>query len=108
MTHRSSTRTTELLLQAIGIGLGNTGLVGVEHADDTAQSEEGYDEGPDLEETFASRDVGILFGTEDTENFVLLVNGLAEVSSLLLVPPIAVGVSEGALNTGRVLVVVVL
>lgn len=52
--------------------------------------------------------MGVLFGTEDTENFILLVNRLSEVALFLLIPPATVGVSEGTLDTGRVLVVVVL
>lgn len=61
-----------------------------------------------MEEASASGNVGVLFGTEDTENFILLVNRLSEVALFLLIPPATVGVSEGTLDTGRVLVVVVL
>lgn len=61
-----------------------------------------------MEEALARGDVGILLGTKDAENFVVFVDGLAEVPLLLLIPPAAVGVSECSLHTGRVAVATVL
>ena len=41
-------------------------------------------------------------GGEHAEDIVVLVDGLAEVPPLLLVPPVGVGVPELPLNPGRV------
>ena len=106
--YRYCIRTTQLLLQSISIGLGNTGLVGIIEADNSAQAQESRNENTEVEETLAGGDVGILLRAEDTENFVLFVDGLAEVALLLLVPPTTIGVSERALHTRRVLVAIVL
>jgi len=107
-SYRSCIGTTQLLLQTIGVGLGNAGLVGVVEADNAAHTQESGDEHAEVEETLASADVGILLRTENTENLVLLVDGLAKVSLLLLIPPAAVRVSESALRARRVLVTTIL
>lgn len=107
-SYRSCIRTTQLLLQTIAVGLGNAGLVGVVEADNAAHTEESGDEHAEVQEALASTDVGILLRTENTENFVLLVDRLAKVSLLLLIPPAAVRVSESALHAGRVLVTTIL
>ena len=52
--------------------------------------------------------MGVFLRTENTENFVLLMNGFPKVPSLLLVPPASVGISELTLLTGRVLVAAIL
>lgn len=106
--YRKSTGTTQLLLQSINIGLGDTGLVRVVKADNAAQAQEGRDEHSQVEEAFAGGDVGVLLGTEDTENLIVLVDGLAKVALLLLVPPAAIGVSVLTLHGGRVLVTAIL
>lgn len=41
--------------------------------------------------------MGVLVGGEDAEDVVVLVDELAEVAALLLVPPVGVGVAELAL-----------
>lgn len=61
-----------------------------------------------MEKALARSDVGILFWAEDTEDLVLFVNRLAEVTLLLLVPPATVRISELALYAGRVLVAAIL
>lgn len=106
--YRHSIGTTQLLFQTINVGLGHTGLVGVVKADNTAQAQEGHNEHSEVEEALAGADVVVLLGTEDTENLVILVDRLAEVTLLLLVPPAAVGISELTLHAGRVLVVAIL
>ena len=108
MTYGHGIGTAQLLLQSTGVGLGNTRLVGVAVAHNATDTQEGSDEDAEVEEALASTDVGILLGGEDTENFVLLVNRLAKVSLLLLVPPSAVGVSELSLHARRVAVATVL
>lgn len=107
-TYRQSVGASQFLLQAIDVGLGNTGLVGVVEADDTNETEERSNEASEVEEALAGGDVGVLLGTEHTEDFVILVHRLAKVALLLRIPPAAVGVSVGALLPGRVGVVVVL
>lgn len=106
--YRHSIGTTQLLLQAIDVGLRNTGLVGVVKADNTANAQEGRDEHSQVEEALAGADVGVLLGTEDTENFIVLVDRLAKVALLLLVPPAAVGISVLTLHAGGVLVTAIL
>lgn len=108
IAYRQRIRTSQLLLQTIRISLGNARLVGVVEADNAAKAQEGSDEHSQMEETFAGGDVGILFRAEDTENLVVLVNWLAKVALLLLIPPAAIWVSELALHLGRVLVAAIL
>lgn len=52
--------------------------------------------------------MGVLLRTEDTQDIIVLMDRLAKVPPLLLVPPAFVGVSELALLTGRVRVVAIL
>lgn len=52
--------------------------------------------------------MGVLLGAEDTENLIVLVDGLAKVALLLLVPPAAVGISVLTLHGGGVLVTAIL
>jgi len=99
---------SELLLQTISIGLRNAGLVRVVEADNAAKAQEGNDKCSQLEEALTGGDVGILLGTEDTENLVLIVDWLAEVSPLLQIPPAAVGISEATLHARRVLIAAIL
>jgi hypothetical protein len=61
-----------------------------------------------VEETLARSDMGVLLRTEDTQDIIVLMDQLAKVPPLLLVPPAFVGVSELALLTGRVRVVAIL
>jgi len=107
-SYRRRIRSTQLLLQTINISLGDAGLVGVVEANNATHAEEGRNEDTEVEETLAGRDVGVLLGTEDTKNFILLVDGLAKVSLLLRIPPAAVGVSESTLHAGRILVATIL
>jgi hypothetical protein len=97
-THRNSTRTTKLPVKTTGEGSWDTGLVRVELADNTHQDEDGSDKGTEEEGTVAGLEVGVGLGGEDSEGVVVLVDGLAEVATLLLVPPIAVRVAEGAFD----------
>lgn len=52
--------------------------------------------------------MGVLLGTEHTEDVVILVHRLAKVALLLRIPPATVWISVGTLQRGRVGVVVVL
>lgn len=52
--------------------------------------------------------MGVFLRTENTEDFVFLMNGFPKVPSLLLVPPASIGISELTLFTGRVLVAAIL
>lgn len=52
--------------------------------------------------------MGVLLGTEDVEDIVVLMKRFAKVPSLLLVPPLAVGISECPLHARGVGIVAVL
>lgn len=56
----------------------------------------------------AGCEVRVFFGGEHAVNVVVLVDGLAVVASFLLVPPVAIGVTELALQRGRVDVAAIL
>lgn len=101
-THGDSTGTAKFPIKTTGEGSGNGGLVGVVLADDTHQDEDGCDKGTEEEGTVAGLEVGVGFGGEETKSVVVLVDGLAEVATLLLVPPVTVRVAEGALDCWRV------
>ena len=101
-------RTSKLLLQAIREGSRNTRLVRIELGHNSAQTEDSCDEASDLEQTLARGDVSVFLRTEDTKDFVLLMNGFAKVPTFLLLPPAAIGISELTLHTGRILVVAIL
>ena len=107
-TYRQSIGTSQFLLQTIDVGLRNTRLVRVVETDNANQAKESSDEATEMEETLAGRDVGILLGTENSQDFVLFVDRFAEVSPLLLIPPTAVRVSVCTLHSGRVLVATIL
>lgn len=101
-------RASKFLLQSIGEGSRDRRLVGVVVAHDSAEAEEGCDKASEMEQCLARGGVGVFLWTENTKNFVFLVNRLTKVPSLLLIPPAAIRVSVLTLHTGRVLVVVVL
>lgn len=71
--------------------------VGVRQAHNTAQAEDDADEGAHEDEALLGGEVGVLVGGEDAEDVVILVDELAEVAALLLIPPVGVGVAELAL-----------
>lgn len=52
--------------------------------------------------------MGVCLSGEDTQDIIVLVDGLAVVAALLLVPPVGVRVTELALDRGRVGVLSVL
>lgn len=88
--------------------MGSRRLVGVEGARDSGQTKDGSNETSEMEQALARGDVGDFLRTEDTENFVLLMDGFAKISPFLLVPPATIGVSVLTLHPGRVLVVAIL
>ena len=101
-THGNSTGTAEFPIKTTGEGSGNCGLVGVVLTDNTHEDEDGCDKGTEEEGTVAGLEVGVGLGGEETKSIVVLVDGLAEVATLLLVPPVVVRVAEGALDCWRV------
>jgi hypothetical protein len=108
---------SESLLQAtMGECAGHGGLVRVKQVDDTAKAKHSRDKGTDLRSTLAGRSPGVHLGGQASKDIVILVNlrkrlgapsspemedrasyRLTEVAALLLVPPVAVRVSELAL-----------
>ena len=101
-THGHSTRAAELPIKTTRESSRDRCLVGVELTDSTHQDEDGSDKGTEEEGTVAGLEVGVGFGREETKSVVVLVDGLAKVATLLLVPPVAVRVAEGALDCWRV------
>jgi hypothetical protein len=63
-----------------------------------AQSAKSRDEAAHEDHTPAGGEVCVLLRGEDAEDVVVLVDGFAVVAALLLVPPVAVGVAELALD----------
>jgi hypothetical protein len=94
----------ESALELARVGL----LVGVGSLNNPANTQERENEGTELEGALGGRDPGVLVGGEHAQDVVVLVHGLAEVAALLLVPPVAVRVTELALDAGRVDVAAVL
>lgn len=83
-------------------------LVWVHHVHDTAQSEYRGHEGTEQNSAPTRLEVGVLLWGEHTQDIVILVDRLAVVASLLLVPPVAVRITELALHRGRVDIAAVL
>ena len=101
-THGNSTGAAKFPVKTTGEGSGNCGLVGVVLTDNTHEDEDGCDKGTEEEGTVAGLEVGVGLGGEETKSIVVLVDGLAEVATLLLVPPVIVRVAESALDCWRV------
>ena len=108
LTYRHSTRTSQLFLHPVWKSPRSSGLVWVGEAHKTAETQEGCYKATQVEESLAGSDVGVLLRTEDAQNIVILVDRLAKVPPLLLVPPLMGRVSELALLTGRVRVLAIL
>ena len=101
-TYRNSTGTAKFPIKTTREGSGNAGLVGIELTDNAHKDEDGCDKGTEEDGTVTGLEVGVWLGREDTKSVVVLVDGLAEVTTLLLVPPVAVRVAEGAFDCWRV------
>lgn len=97
-TYGDSAGAAEFPVKTAGECSGDGGLVRVVLADDTHQDKDGCDEGTEEDGTVTGLEVGVGFGREDTKSVVVFVDGLAEVATLLLVPPVTVRVAEGALD----------
>lgn len=52
--------------------------------------------------------MGVLLRAENAQDIIVFMNRLSKVTSLLLIPPLGIGVAELALDSGRVGVVSVL
>lgn len=107
-THPHSVWPPKFLLESIREGARDAGFIRVEEAHGAAKAQEGGDEAAKMEESLARRDVSVLLRTEDAQDIVILVDRLAKVAPLLLVPPFTVGVAECTLDARRVRVVAVL
>lgn len=78
------------------------------HIDDSADPQKNGDEGANHDQTRTSLGPCVVVRGEDSENIVILVDGLAKVSSLLGVPPVGIWISVLALDTGRINVAAIL
>ena len=92
-TYWNSQGASQFLLQSIRIRLRYTNLVWIIHPSNGHQPKHGGYKSPHQHSTPAWFEMRVLFGREDAEDIVVFVNGFAVVASLLLVPPIAVGVA---------------
>jgi len=97
-----SQRPAELGFESIWKCPGDTNLIGIEEASYASQTEHTDDKCSEQHSTPSRREVGVLFRSEDSKNIVIFVDWFAVVTSLLLVPPVAVGVTELSLDGGRV------
>lgn len=75
--------------------------VGVEGLDTKKNTAQRNEERANLHQALAGGNPGVLVWGEHAEDIVVLVDGLAIVSPLLLVPPVGVRVAELALDRGR-------
>lgn len=108
ITYPHSSGATQLSLQTILKLSGVSNHIGVVEVHDAGDAEEDSNEGANHDQAGAGGGPGVLPGGEDAQQIVILVDGLAKVSSLLGIPPVAVGVTELSLDCGRVDVATVL
>lgn len=108
LTYPCGSGATQLSLKATLKLSGIGGRIGVVEVDESGDAHEDSDKGADHDQTGPSGGPGVLPGGEDTQHIVILVDGLAKVSSLLGIPPGAVGVTELTLDSGWVNVAAVL
>lgn len=97
-THRQRSLSPQLPLQPPRKRPRHARLVRVELINYSAEAEDAGDEGAQQHEAEARLVVGVGFGRKDAQDVVVLVDGLAVVAALLLVPPVGVGVAELALD----------
>jgi hypothetical protein len=107
-TYPDSTRATQFNLQATLKLSRVRRLVRVGQLDRKANAQEDHDECANLHETLAWLDPSVLVRAKHSHNIVILVDRLAIVPPLLLVPPVGVRVSELTLDARGVLVATVL
>lgn len=108
MTYPRGSGATQLSLKATLKRSGVGGRIGVVEVDQSGDAEEDGEKGADHDQTGSGGGPGVLPGRKDTQHIVILVDGLAKVSSLLGIPPSAVGVTELTLDGGWVDVAAVL
>lgn len=107
-SYQQSTRSAQFLLQTIRKGARSTRLVRVELLDGVAKASERGDKRAKQDPAPVRREVGVVPSTEHAVEIVVLVEGLAQVATLLLVPPVCVRVAVLALHRRRVDVAAVL
>ena len=108
VTHSHHPSPAQLLLQSIRERSRRTRPVGVREIDGGEERSERGNEAADQEEGLARGGMGVLLEGEDAEDVVVLMDGLAVVAALLLVPPVGVRVAELTLLARRVNVAAVL
>lgn len=107
-TYSNSVRAAELSLQTTFEFSGVSGLIGVVEVDQAADSTESSNESSNHGEARTGCCPGVFVRREHAEHIVVFVDGFTEVSTLLGIPPVGVGVAELTLNSGRVNVTTVL
>lgn len=86
----------------------STGLIRIEEVDDAGEEEDGRYGASEEEEGLGCREMIIWFSAESCQNIVVFVDGLPKISSVLLIPPLAVGVAELAFLSWRINVTAIL
>lgn len=92
-THPDGARTAKLCLQPILVRLGDANLVGVVELGDSAEAEDTDNETAHEDKSPAGLEVVIVVERQGSENIMILVNRLAVVAPVLLVEPVAVGIT---------------
>lgn len=97
-THRQGTWTTQLGLKSTRECSWHAGLVWVVASNNAHQAEHGRDKGSKQQKSETGLVVGVGLRREDAQDVIVLVDGLAVVAALLLVPPVLVWVTQLALD----------
>lgn len=95
-TYPHSSGSTEFCLQAALILLRHAESIGVDQAHRSTHAKKSHHEGAKQHASPAGREVVIVMEGNRTQDIVILVYGLAVVAAVLLVPPVAVGVTLAA------------
>lgn len=108
MTYYHSTRASQFLLHSIREGSRDCWPVRIVEFDSSDDAQEARHKDSKVEESLARTGMGVLLRTEDTQDIVVFMDRFSKVPPLLFIPPVAVGISELTLHTGRVGVVTIL
>lgn len=109
IAYADSARSTKFFFKStVGKRPRSRRLVRIIQTDQSAKTEEANNKGAYRQQRFVGRDVGVLFGTENAQDIIVLVNWFPEITPLLLIPPVGIRVAELALYSGRVGVVSIL
>lgn len=101
-THQQRPFSAQLPIQPTRKGPLHRRLIRIIQADNPTETGHNTDKASQEEEPLSSGEMGVFVGGEHAQDVVIFVYGFPKVSTLLLVPPVAVGVAELALLRGWV------